>query len=140
MSKLAALALAVDKPQRVEIRNPITHQPMTDKAGSTAYIEVYSADSEPARKAERAAIDRRLAVRGRTKVTAAEIEAERIGYLAAITTGWHLVDFQGQPIDVEFSAETAKELYSSGEFAWIRDQVDEFVGDRANFMKPSSKS
>ena len=140
MSKLAALALAVDKPQRVEILNPITREPMIDDEKRSAYIEVHSPDSEPARKAERKALDRRMAVRGRTKITSAELEAERIGYFAAITTGWHLVDFQGKAIDVEFSPETARELYSSGEFAWIRDQVDAFIGDRANFMKPSPKN
>ena len=75
-----------------------------------------------------------------TRVTPEQIEAEGNDLLAALTKGWKLVDLDGNPIDVPFSQENARELYALTAVAWLRDQVDEYIGDRANFSKASSKS
>jgi hypothetical protein len=140
MSKFDALALEVDKPSRMVIVHPVTRQPIRDADGTEAYISLFSGDSEPARKHQRTVSRRRLAMRGRGKLTPEELEAEAVELLAVVTTGWLLLDFNGKPIDVEFSQDNARELYGLSALSWIREQVDEFVADRGNFSKASSKS
>lgn len=142
-SKFAGLELAVDKPQRLILLHPNTRQPLRDKDGGEAWIDLYSADSEVARRHNRA-IQRRLlnvSARGqRIKRTPEEIEAEGVDLLAALTTGWRLVSMSGDPLDVPFNQENARELYAAPSMAWIREQVDEFAADRGNFSEASSPS
>lgn len=137
-SKFAGLGIAVDKPARMTIRHPDTRQPIKDADGKEAYIDLYSSDSEAARKHQRAISKRRLAQRDRSKITPEEIESDGTGLLAALTAGWYLVALSGAPINVPFTPENAAELYSEPEQAWLREQVDVFVVDRGNFLKASS--
>lgn len=140
MSKFSALALEVDKPSRMIVVHPVSRQPLRDKDGNEAHIELFSGDSEHARKHQRTVTRRRLAMRGRGKLSAEELEAEAIELLAALTTGWVLLDFDGNAIDVAYSQDNARELYGDPGMSWLREQVDEFVADRGNFSKASSKS
>lgn len=136
--KFAALELSVDNPSRMTIVHPTTRQPLRDAEGKPAYIELYSADSEIRRKHDRAVARRRLAMRGRGKITPEELEAEAVELLAALTTGWHLLDLAGDVVDVAFTPENARELYAATKMTWLREQVDEYVGDRGNFSGASS--
>ncbi len=138
-SKFAALSLDVEKPGRMIVVHPITRQPLRDDEGREAYIDLYSGDSEQARRHQRSIARRRMAMRGRGKLTPEEVEAEATEFLCAVTTGWYLLDLDGHPLGVEFSVENARELYGLSAIAWLRDQVDEYVGDRANFGKASPK-
>lgn len=139
-SKFAGLEIAVDQPQRMTLVHPISRQPLRDADGETAWIEIYSNDSSAARKHNREVQRRRLAMRGRGRITPEEVEAEGIDLLAALTTNWRLLTLDGTPLDVPFSPEAARELYSAQALAWVREQVDEFCVDRANFPQPSSTS
>lgn len=138
-TKFAGLEIPVDKPQKMVLVHPSTRQPLRDDKGD-AYIELHSSDSEVARKHNRAIQRRRLAQRGRGRITPEELEAEATELLAALTTGWHLVTLDGQSLDVPFSIENARELYAAPSLAWIREQVDEFASDRGNFAAPLSPS
>jgi hypothetical protein len=138
MSKFDALALAVDSPSRMPIYHPTSQQPLRDTDGNEGYLDLLSADSTAAKKYERSVTDRRLAVRGRSKLTAAELEAEAIEQLVALTKGWHLIGLDGSPIAVDFTPTNARELYSSPAMAWLRDQAQAWIADRANFSKASS--
>lgn len=133
MSKFSGLELGVDEPFRLVLVHPVTRQPMRDDKGNEAYIEHYSSDSEIARKHQRAVQRRRLAMRGRAKITPEELEAEAAEILAALTAGWHLVDLKGKVIDMPFSHENARELYANPAVGWLREQLDESTADRANF-------
>jgi len=139
MSKFAALALEVEKPVRMTIVHPVSRQPLRDADGNEAYIDLFSGDSEPARKHQRTAQRRRIAMRGRGKITPEEIEADSVELLAALTAGWMLLALDGARLDVPFSIENARELYADPSVAWLRDQVDEFAAERANFSKASPK-
>ena len=138
-SKFAGLEIAVEKPQRMILVHPMTRQPLRDEKGD-AYIELFSGDSKVARDHNRAIQRRRLAQRGRGRITPEELEAEATELLAALTAGWHLVTLDGQPLDVPFNTQTARELYAAPSLAWIREQVDEFAADRGNFATASSPS
>lgn len=140
MSKFAGMALEVDKPERMTIVHPGTRQPLRDEKGNEAFIDLHSGDSDVARKHGRAVANRRLGMRGRVKLTAQELEADAAELLSALTAGWLLLDLTGQPIEVEFSRENARELFTEPGLAWLREQVDEFVADRGNFSKASPKT
>jgi hypothetical protein len=138
--KFAGLQLEVETPFRLLLVHPVTRQPMRDKEGNPAYIDHYSADSEIARKHQRAIQRRRLAMRGRMKITPEEIEAEAVDILVALTVGWHLVDLKGEVIDIEFKQENVRDLYSDSSISWLREQIDESTADRGNFSRGSSIS
>lgn len=140
MGKFSALALDVEKPGRMMIVHPVSRQPLRDKDGKESYIDLFSGDSDTARKHQRAVTRRRLAMRGRGKLTPEELEAEAVELLAALTTGWYLLDFGGEVIDVPFSQENARELYGDNAVSWIREQVDEYTADRGNFSRALSTS
>lgn len=137
-SKFAALELETDKPGRMIIVHPVSRQPLRDAEGKEAYIDLYSADSEVARKHHRTVQRRRLAMRGRGKLTPEELDAENVELLAALTTGWYLLDLAGNVIDVPSNAENAREIYGNSKIAWLREQVDEYAVDRGNFSMASS--
>lgn len=141
-SKFAGLEIGVDKPQRMTLLHPTSRQPIRPKGedSEAAYIDLYSSDSKIARDHTREVQRRRLNMRGRGRVSPEELEAEAVDLLAALTTGWRLLTLDGQPLDVPFSREAARELYASPTLAWIREQADEFAADRANFPQPSSSS
>jgi hypothetical protein len=138
MNKFSGLELEVEKPFRLILLHPVTRQPLRDAEGKEAYIDHYSGDSEIARKHQRAVQRRRLAMRGRLKITPEELEAEAAEVLAALTVGWYLVGLKGDPIDTPFTPENARELYSDPRVTWLREQLDESAADRANFSKGSS--
>lgn len=139
-SKFAGLGIEVDKPQRMPLVHPNTRQPLRTKDGEEAFIEIYSADSEAARKHNRSIQRRRLNMRGRGRITPEELEAEGVELLAALTTGWRLVTLEGVELNVPYSQENARELYGASSLAWIREQVDEFAADRGNFQPSSLKN
>jgi hypothetical protein len=71
--------------------------------------------------------------KGQKKQTTIDIEkSEREGcqLLAACTLGWSGIEENGKAI--EFTYENAVDLYTRHK--WLREQVDRFVGDRANFF------
>lgn len=140
MSKFAAIGLAVDKSSRMTIIDPFKRQPIRDKDGNEAYIDLLSKDSRVAKKHEAAAVQRRLNMRGRMKLTQQELEAERLDLIAALTTGWYLLDFDGNQMNVPFSEQSARELYADPGMAWLYEQADEHASDRGNYSKSSSAS
>jgi hypothetical protein len=69
----------------------------------------------------------------------ADAEARQPQDLAAQTLGWTgYVDDAGTP--VPFSQQAAEALYSDPEMAWLVDQVQEALGNKALFTKPASAS
>ncbi len=104
-------------------------------------ITVLGKDSDEFQKISRAQSKKRMAklskggFRNTTQIPIEEIEQDGIELLAACTKGWAGVVIDGKP--VSFSQAEAVNLYTR--FPWIREQVDTAIGDRANFIKGSSK-
>lgn len=137
--RMSALSTEVEKPGRMIIVG-MDRQPLRDKDGSVTYIDLYSLDSEIARKHDRVVTNKRLAMRGRGKITAAELESEALEKLVALTAGWGSISKDGAVTPEDFSPHEARELYGNPEKAELRTQIDEFLNDRANFSKASSTS
>lgn len=143
-NKFAALAANVSDAFKVEIIDPITDLPIKDKDGKTAFIEVYSADSDAGRvfdKEQRAAM-RRKAMRSRNGVVEPGDQLEEnVAKCAALTKSWYLLDpTTKQPIEVPCTAENAAELYGAPGMSWLFVQAWVAANDTANFMKRSSQT
>lgn len=138
MSKFEGLGLSTDTPSKMILVHPVTRQPLRDEDGNEGYIDLYSSDSDVARKYDREVTRRRLNQRGQIRLSPEELEAEGLDKLAALTAGWNLVALNGKKLDVPCNTQNARELYSIPSMTWIRDQVNEFAVDRANFAKASS--
>jgi hypothetical protein len=120
-------AKASDEGAELELRHPKTGEVL----GGPVII-LAGPDSEIVRGAQRKLTNKRLKGR-RTKVDAEMIEDEQLEVLALSTLGWRDIACDGAVLPC--SKENAKMLY--GRFPWIREQVDEFVGERGNFIKSS---
>lgn len=139
MSKFGSLAPS-DKPFRVELLDD--GKPIKDKNGNVAYIDVYSSDGMIGRKFDKderaSALD--AARKGQT-VDAFDPFERNIAKCAALTASWYLVDPDTQePLDVPFSIENAKELYSLPLTTWIFVQPWGAANNHSNFIKRSAKS
>lgn len=72
----------------------------------------------------------------KTTASVAELEADSIELLAAVTAGWSGIVLKGEAI--AYSAEKARWLYLS--YPWVREQAYEAVNDRGNFLPRSASS
>jgi hypothetical protein len=135
---LGALSLAVDKPQRMILLHYQTRQPLRDPAGNEGWVDVYSGDSQIARRHDREVLRRIYKMRGRATITPEETEANETDLLVSLTADWKLLSLDGTPLEVPFSPENARRIYGAPAARWIRDQVFEFQADRGNFTPVSS--
>jgi hypothetical protein len=131
---LDALAVDVSNAVPITILHPKTRQPLRDTAGKEAFISVVSLDSPEVQKVQKAALNKRLKMRGRVTMTADELEAERAEALVAATKDWYLVGLDGSPLNAPLNDTTARTIYSDLRFSWIKEQVSEALDDRATFL------
>ena len=100
-----------------------------------AKITVCGTDSEiyqdTARKQRNKRLDRLQKTRGKAGITAEATDAEEMDLLVACTLSWADVVLDGK--DLDCTPDNARALYTR--FPCIKEQVDEFIGDRANFIK-----
>jgi len=133
----------IDTKTRSESGVPMTVKaldgsPLKNSTGGAVTITVKGPDSADYTRLLRAQIKKRMARSGvPTDEQMAEDETDLIELLAACTTGWSgMLDRNAQE-PVPFTVEACRQLYRS--FPVIRDQVDNFIANRANFTLASSK-
>lgn len=117
----------------LELRDP-TGAPMLN-GDEPVTITLLGTDSDVYTKASFALTNRALRNRGKQNVTAESLLADDINVLAKVTLGWSGIDKDGAPFP--FTEDNAKVLYR---VAFIREQVQAFIVDRANFVKASPTS
>lgn len=115
----------------MSLRHPATQTPLHDENGREVTITLAGIDSDAFRKAQRAAINKRIANGGRTKILAEEYETEQIEMLIRCTLTWHGIVLDGEKL--ECTATNARRLYQA--LPWVREQADQFIADRANFIR-----
>jgi hypothetical protein len=116
------------------VLHPVTGDPM-DHDGKPVTITLASADSDVARAARRAGITRRLANPSSKPMTADDLEKQGLHILAACTLEWSGIIWEGKA--VQCGDAEAVSLYTK--LPWLREQVDAFVSNRANFLPASSQ-
>jgi hypothetical protein len=123
-------AKAAEQGADLQLRHPTTDAPLPD-----AFISLVGADSDKFQAQRRKQTNRRLenAARrsGVVKLSDEEVQHDQIELLVAATIGWRGLELDGEKL--AFSADNARMLYTR--LPWVREQVDQFIGDRANFLK-----
>lgn len=129
-----------DEGAEMVIRHPKTDAPVTDEAtGEPVGITLLGQDSAEYRRIAKAQQNRRLERMqrtGNTGATADEIESNALELLVGCTKGWRHVRLGEE--ELPFSAANARRLYTTPGLQWLREQVDAFIGSRANFLGNSS--
>jgi len=123
-----------DEGSEIELLHPVSKEPLE------MFITVAGFDSKIATKFTRKLQNKRLAQMKKKKdlsfdLSQDDLDDGSLNLLAECTLGWRSsegADFllDGKPL--AFSKENAKKLYQR--FPWIKEQVDAWVGDRANFL------
>lgn len=117
-------------------------KPLIARNGDPVVISVLGSDSAKYRTLTRAQLRKRMEAMaaGKQALTEAEMdETERdvIDVLVACTVGWKgVLTTEGEPIP--FSEDNVRKLYTN--YPVIREQVDEFISKRANFISASSRA
>jgi hypothetical protein len=117
---------------QLDLLHPITNAPTGN------WLTLLGADSDTYRDAQRKLQRKRLgqmAKQRRIALTPEELDAEALEILVKVTTGWHVIS-GGQAL--VFSAEAVRALYKRR--VWVREQAEEFISDRANFLPKSASS
>lgn len=125
---------ASDEGAWLSLQNPKTLTTLVDKEGKESRIRLAGIDSEIYKTGQRKAQNRRLSIpRGRRNqnMTAEELDAEALDLLVACT-----LEFENIQVDKkEMDATPANVRVVYTRFPWIREQVDQFIADRGNFLK-----
>lgn len=109
------------------VAHPGTGEP-TDAA-----ITLAGVDSQAWRRANHELASRLLkSSRGKIDKTFGEREANTAEMLASVTLRWRNVEDEGKQLVC--TPEIAKKLYL--DYPWLAEQVDSFIGNRANFFCP----
>lgn len=110
----------------MEIENPSTGEPLGIK------LKVLGMDSKAYQDQQRKTQDRNMkkGFRGLKQLKSETIENDKTELICACTVDWDNVVYDGETLDC--TRENCRWLYKS--YRWIFDQVDEFIGDRGNFL------
>lgn len=115
-------------------------EPLLARNGKPIAIRLLGPDSGKYRALTRAQVRKRMAQMSDGKVSLTEEqfeEADRdiMDILAACTVGWsNVLDTDGT--EIAFSEENVRKLYAN--YPVVREQVDTFLANRANFLPASS--
>ena len=122
---------ASSKAATLKLRNPKTGEDLLDKeTGENVTIALLGIESEKSEQLQREVQRKRLKRGATKKLTPEQIENEGLALLAGLTVSWKHVGRGTEALECTF--ENAKAIYR--EFPWIREQVDEFVGDLGNYL------
>lgn len=125
-----------EKPVFLQLRHPANDELMATSSGKPIGLLLFGRDSAAWKKHQRG-ITQRLLGRRTMKQSAEEIEENALSQTVALTAGWP-VPFQVNGERLTYSPANARKLYQT--FPWVKEQADEFIGDRANFLTVSQSS
>lgn len=132
--------MVTDEAKAVDLVHPVTFRPLGTPEAPVRVMIV--PPSHPRMRAvERRIADQRvqnaMVARGRMKLSADEIEAEAVDRLVACIESWEGISIESKPLKV--SAENARMLMTNPALRWLRDQIDQALGDHGTFLqKPES--
>ena len=112
--------------------NPGTGLPLYDDDNKEKPVGLWlmGRDSDLYAKTRHKSVNSALTTKKKSDPKTSEmIEQETISLLAEMTTGWDNLSYNGQS---EFSRDAVIGVYT--DLAWVREQVDSFISDRANFI------
>lgn len=113
--------------------------PAKNDDGTPVTITVLGHDSRAYRDAANR-LSRRTSVKmkaGSLEIDRVQLEADEIEKLTACTTSWHGIGLDGVAA-LPCTPENVKKVYTR--FAWLREQVSAFMGERANYLGGSERT
>lgn len=115
----------------LQILHPVTLEPID---GMT--VTLLGQDSSLYRKLQlkrqQAALDRMAKGRNAEKLDAEKLAQTTVDDLSQLTTAW--TGFVDGGKELECNPENVLKLLKDNELAWLKDQMLEFVNERANFL------
>lgn len=117
----------------LDLESPEDGTPLKTDDGKPVRIKLLGTDSKAWREKNRQNQRDRIAQMARRKsrdIDYTVSDEQACEMLSVCTIAWEGIVEEGET--VEFSQEAAKDIYMR--YIWIREQVDMFIGDRANFF------
>lgn len=124
------------------LNHPVTKEPLylDDAHGCPDHskpcrIKMAGRDSAVWKEAEKQFVQRQLdkAQAGNSaKVTVESVQHNALAVLASATLEWENIPYNGNILRLDTDKHNARALYAA--VAWIKEQVDEFAGNRANYL------
>jgi hypothetical protein len=121
----------------MRVRHPATGDELATEKGDAVTLTMIGMDSQRYREAQRKIIDVRLKNRSRAAAlpSAGETEKAIVEGLAIAVVAW-----QNFGLGAEQTPCTTENVITAFDrLPWLRNQVDAFLGDRANFLKALPK-
>lgn len=137
MTDLASLDIATRSNEgvKVTLRHPVTGEDLLND-GKPMSVTVVGEHSDKYKKAQRAIVNRRLAVQGKSRkgvtLTAEEIEREALETQIQCVVGFDNLVLDG--VVLTYSADAARKLLTDPRLSWIRKQIDDAITDESNFI------
>jgi hypothetical protein len=124
--------LAVKDSVNLQLRHPVTEELLFADAEKTKPVQIvlWGTSSKQYRTAINAMQNRQLK-RGKKTATAEVMREEGVELLTACSQRAENLTYNEDKLD---SPEAFRGLYSDDKFAWVKAQVDEALGDIANFI------
>lgn len=125
-------SLALKDTTLLQLRHPVSDELLWEDKEQTkpVGINLYGPASKQYRNAISALQNRQLR-RGKKNVNAETLREESIGLLVSCSDSGVNLEYNGGKLD---SPETFRDFYSDPKFAWAKEQVDNALGDPANFL------
>lgn len=124
---------AAERGADLHLEHPTTGEPLKTDDGKPIVIRLLGNDSREFRAGLSELAEKNA---GKKRASFASAEANGIELLSRVTVGWQNVTYKGEAL--KCTPENVRMIYS--EINWIKEQVDAFVADRANFLKFAAKS
>lgn len=120
-----------EETQDMQVVHPVTGVPQVDDDGQPVIIKLIGMDSKLAQDTVKRRAERYMSTKSQKNITVEAATEMSADLLAKMTKGWSGLTEGGEAI--VFSEAKAKEIYIAN--SWLREQVNEFVDNRANFFK-----
>ena len=124
--------LALKDTFTLALKHPVTDEVLAD-GDKVVSIELFGTASKQYRNAVTSMQNRALRRQARKeKPNVEQIRDESLNLLVACTAGTANLAIDGKAVVDE---EGYRKMYADPRFSWIRDQVDEALGDTSNFLE-----
>lgn len=109
-----------------------------EKTKRPVTIKLLGVDSRKYQDLMHKVANRRMSRRAKSRkalTSSEEVDSDQLELLVKMTVDWFGLVLDGKPL--EFTEENVRMVYT--QFAWIREQAEDFIQDRANYLGESTK-
>lgn len=131
---------ASDRGADLELILPNGKPILDEKTGKPWTIKLMGVDSRQYQDSQHKVANRRINRRSRTRkgLSAEELDSDQLEVLLDVTSSWFGIQLGPNDPPLEFTRENARLVYTR--FPWIRDQAEDFIGERSNYLGESLRA